>query len=122
MAQAQESSESYIVLIRKGTYIIAKQHRHKLHKEMLTFTQDGRFFMTYFRPSSSKSVNSRTVAAKRDLFHALIPAQDRNRTYLYSHYRQNIWNCTRAGKNAITDPMMTFVQSRGMHYVCEKLI
>ena len=30
--------------------------------------------MTYLRPSSSRSVNIRTVAAKRDRLHALMPA------------------------------------------------
>jgi len=39
-----------------------------------TFTQAGRFFITYLRPSSSRSVKSLTQFAKRALLHAFKPA------------------------------------------------
>lgn len=39
-----------------------------------TFTQAGRFFRTYFKPSSSRSVRSLTVLANRALLHAFTPA------------------------------------------------
>ena len=39
-----------------------------------TFTQAGRFFRTYFKPSSSRSVRSLIVFANRALLHALTPA------------------------------------------------
>ena len=46
--------------------------RSNLHEH--TFTQAGRFFRTYFKPSSSRSVRSLTVFANRALLQAFTPA------------------------------------------------
>ena len=44
-----------------------------------TFTHAGKFFSTYFRPSSSMSVKSRTVVANRARRHAFSPTTYRGR-------------------------------------------